>query len=360
MSKTVVLEEYAKRRSRRIGLVKKYGITALFLLPFITAFIVFFLIPLFYGIYISLTEFKFSSPGTATFNNFKWYRILFDNSFYVINKLGKPSYFLNYYNNFWNSFKNTLIFSVIIIPIAIILPLGMAIIINVKPPGFKLFRALVYLPSIIPLSTSAIIFKMIFDRQSNGGILANFFGLTSIEWFNHTTTLFGQQFDYSWVVIFCLCLWGGWGGNFLILSAGLQNVPKHLYEAAAIDGCSTWKRIMNITLPGIKPQLILCLFTTIIGYLGLYGQNFFLTSGGKGASTVPGGGSTATIMYYIQDLVDPNKTFNRENLQGLAAAASIVFALIVGAISGIQMYLTSEKKTGTKISEAYGKWQAIR
>ena len=184
--------------------------------------------------------------------------------------------------------------------------------------------------------------------------------MTSIEWFNHTTTLFGQQFDYSWVVIFCLCLWGGWGGNFLILSAGLQNVPKHLYEAAAIDGCSTWKRIMNITLPGIKPQLILCLFTTIIGYLGLYGQNFFLTSGGKGASTVPGGGSTATIMYYIQDLVDPNKTFNRENLQGLAAAASIVFALIVGAISGIQMYLTSEKKTGTKISEAYGKWQAIR
>lgn len=349
MSRTIVLEEYAKRRSRRIGLVKKYGITAIFLGVFLTAFIVFFLIPLVYGVYISLTNFKFSSPGTAKFNNFLWYEIIF----------GTTELFPNYHVNFWTSFRNTIIFSVLIIPIAILLPLGMAIIINVKPPGYKLFRALVYLPSIIPLSTAAIIFKLIFDKQNSGGILANFFGITSIEWFNYTAEIMGQTFDYSWIVIFFLCLWGGWGGNFLILSAGLQNVPKHLYEAAAIDGCSTWKRIMNITLPGIKPQLILCLFTTIIGYLGLYGQNFFLTSGGKGGSTIPGSGTTSTIMYYIQDLVDPTKG-NRESLSGLAAAASIIFAIIVGAISGIQMYLTSEKKTGTKISEAYNKWQAIK
>ena len=355
MEKTVVLEEYAKQRSRRIGAFKKYGVTGIFLLPYLAAFIVFFVLPLFYGIYISLTNFQYGKPGVEHFNDFEWFRMLFDSTFMP-----------GIYKSFWLAFVHTIMFSVIMVPIAIILPLFLAILINQKPAGYKLFRALIYMPSIVPLTAAGTIFTLLFMSKSQHGVLAEFFGI-DIMWFIDnwfSFSLFGQQIDivYAWIPIFFMCLWGGWGGNFIILSAGLQNVPKHLYEAADIDGCSSFRKILNVTIPGIKPQLVLCLFTTILGYLGLYGQNYVLSSGGPSIAAIasmPAGGKTSTLMYFIQDIVANNLQF-KSSLYGLGAAASLVFALFAGIISGIQMYITREKRTGTKISEAYNKWHAIK
>ena len=355
MEKTVVLEEYAKQRSRRIGAFKKYGVTGIFLLPYLAAFIVFFVFPLFYGIYISLTNFQYGKPGVEHFNDFAWFRMLFDSTFMP-----------GIYKSFWLAFAHTIMFSVIMVPIAIILPLFLAILINQKPAGYKLFRALIYMPSIVPLTAAGTIFTLLFMSKSQHGVLAEFFGI-DIMWFIDnwfSFSLFGQQIDivYAWIPIFFMCLWGGWGGNFIILSAGLQNVPKHLYEAADIDGCSSFRKILNVTIPGIKPQLVLCLFTTILGYLGLYGQNYVLSGGGPSIAAIasmPAGGKTSTLMYFIQDIVANNLQF-KYSLYGLGAAASLVFALFAGIISGIQMYITREKKTGTKISEAYNKWHAIK
>ena len=355
MEKTIALEDYAKHRSRRIGSLKKYGVTALFLLPYLAAFIVFFVLPLFYGIYISLTNFQYGKPGVETFNSFAWFRMIFDKTF-------MPGIF----NSFWLAFIHTILFSVIMVPIAILLPLSLAILINRKPPAFKLFRALIYMPSIVPLTAAGTIFTLLFMPKSQNGLLAEFFGI-DIMWFVDTWfsfNLFGQQIEivYAWIPIFFMCLWGGWGGNFIILSAGLQNVPRHLYEAADIDGCSSMRKILNVTIPGIKPQLVLCLFTTILGYLGLYGQNYVLSGGGPSIAAIasmPAGGQTSTLMYFIQDIVANNLQF-KSSLYGLGAAASLVFALFAGIISGIQMYLTRDRKTGTKITEAYNKWHEIR
>ena len=356
MEKTVVLEEYAKQRSKRIGILKKYGTTAIFLLPFLAAFIVFFVLPLFYGVYISLTNFQYGKPGIETFNSFHWYRMLFD-------KTVSPGIF----NSFWLAFVHTIMFSVIMVPIAVILPLALAILINQKPPAFKLFRALIYMPSIVPLTAAGTIFTLLFMSKSQNGLLAEFFGI-DINWFVDiwfSFELLGQEVTvaYGWVPIFFMCLWGGWGGNFIILSAGLQNVPRHLYEAADIDGCSWFRKVMNVTVPGIKPQLVLCLFTTILGYMGLYGQNYVLLNGGPSIAAIgsmPAGGQTSTLMYFIQGIVASNDTITKTKLYGLGAAACLVYALFVGIISGIQMYITREKKTGRKISEAYNKWHEIR
>lgn len=104
MSKVVALEEYAKQRARRIGFFKKYGITVLFLAPFLLAFIVFFVVPLFYGIYISLTNFQYGKPGVETFNSFSWYRMLFD-----------KNYLPGVYKTFWLAFIHTIIFAVIMV-----------------------------------------------------------------------------------------------------------------------------------------------------------------------------------------------------------------------------------------------------
>lgn len=359
MARTVVIEEYAKARSKRVGTAKRYAVLALFLVPFLAAFIVFFVVPLIYGIHISLTNFVFSTPGKEVANDFMWYKFLLGGNDKIA-VMGK-----NYRTAFWNSFANSIVFSIIMVPIAVLLPLGLAILVNTKPPGYKAFRSMIYLPSIVPLSAAGAIFAFFFANPPNG-LVSEWFG-SDVMWFDHiwfSFDLFGKTIDvpYAWIPIFLMCLWGGWGSNFLILSAGLQNIPANLFEAASIDGCSTWRKITNIIIPGIKPQLTLCLFTTIIGYLGLYGQNYVLSGGGpinSALSAFPGGNKTSTVIYFIQDIVSPNKGF-REKFYGLGAAASLIYALIVGLISGIQMYCTRDVKTGTKISEAYSKWQRIR
>ena len=357
MENTVILEEYAKSRSRRTGLLKKYGVTLLFLFPFITAFLMFFVYPLFYGIYISMTDFKYGIPGQESFNSFNWYKIILGIG--ASNKITE---------NFWNSFSNSLIFSIIMVPIAILVPLALAILVNKKPAGFKLFRTLIYLPSIVPLTASSAIFVMLFNPLPQHGLSAEVCNLlgtpVNFDWFIDVMfkfNFFGKEVEvvYAWIPIFLMCFWGGWGGNFIILSAGLENVPKSLYEASSIDGCSSFKKILHVTIPGIKGQLVLCLFTTIIGYLGLYGQNYVLTDANPNKTTLPGSGSTSTVMFFIQDIVANNLNL-RGSVYGLGAAASIVFAIFVGIISGIQMYITRDKKTGTKISERYAKWKLAK
>lgn len=357
MENTLVLEEYCKKKSRSKSLFRKYGVAILFLLPFLLAFIIFFLYPLFYGIYISMTNFTYGAPGKETFNNFKWYAKIFDPT-------STPALF----EAFWRSFLHTFIFAILMVPVAVITPLALAILVNVKPPLYKLFRALIYLPSIVPLTAAGTIFVLIFLPAQTNGLLATLFpGFGPTEWFldemlSFSINGFKVNIPYAWICIFVMCFWGGWGGNFIILSAGLQNVPKSLYEASSIDGCSKWKRITNVTLPGIKGQLVLCLFTTIIGYLGLYGQNYVLVGGGPYSGSyqsMPGGGETSTIIYFIQDIV-ANKPDFKTSLYGLGAAASIIFAIFVGICTGIQMYTTRTKKTGNKISEAYLKWSKIQ
>lgn len=363
MVRTVSLEEYSRVRSKQKGTVKRYAVLALFLAPFLLAFIVFFLFPLVYGVYISLTNFKFSAPDESVFHGLKWYKYLLGVAIPGDEKIQSLLML-----SFWRSFLHSIIFSIIMVPIAVLLPLGLAILVNIKPPAFKLFRSMIYLPSIVPLTAAGTIFTLLFMNADKSGVINTLFGTNILFfdgiWFDFEFLGTTHVVYYGWIPIFFMCLWGGWGGNFIILSAGLQNIPRNLYEAASIDGCSSWRQTLKITIPGIKPQLVLCLFTTIIGYLGLYGQNFVLTSGGPlntadQISSFPGGGYTSTVMYFIQDIVANNITF-KEQFYGLAAAASIIYAAIVGTISGIQMYITRDKKTGFKKAEAFDKWQRAK
>ena len=359
MNQTVRLEEYARKESRLKAFLTKYGMAALFLGVFLACFITFFVVPLFYGIHISLTNFKYDYPGREKWNNFRYYKMLFDPSF-------KPLI----YESFWRAFWHTIVFAILMVPMAILVPLILAIFINSKPPGYKVFRCLVYMPSIVPLTAAGSIFTLLFNAKVQHGLLAELFPNTigKIDFpvsYWPEFTLFGATVNVSWmwVVVYLMCFWGGWGGNFLILSAGLQNVPKPLYEAAGMDGCNGFKKALKVTIPNIKPQIVLCLFTTIIGYMGLYGQNYVLAHPLVAKySSQPGGVATSTLIYFIQSIVagDGNAAGDmKANYYGLAAAASVVFALIVGIMSGTQMYLTRDKKTGNSISRSYEKWNAI-
>lgn len=333
MKKLVTVEEYAFKRSEKTSFFRRYGIVLLFLGPYLFFFLLFTIYPLIYGIVMSLFRFSISDPTQNAWRGFRNYWTLLTNSNSIYNI------------NFWYSLKNTAMFALIIVPLAILLPLVMAILVNFQPKGYKFFRAIIYLPSILPVSSSGAIFIALF--ATNFGYVNQWIG-KNVNWLNSTPAL-------AWTVILLLCLWGGWGGNFVILSAGLKNVDKSLLEAASVDGCNNWKKILHVTFPAIKQQLILCIFTTIIGYFGLYGQVYVLTNAGPDIN-INGQNyqSTMTIMWYLQSLI----TGTQFNVYGMVSAMGILLGIFIGCITGLQLLLTRERKSGTKRAKDYERYIA--
>lgn len=304
----------------------------IFIAPHLLFFLVFCVYPLFYGIYMSLFRYSISNPEQTEWRGLQNYiKLLFDGT-------------SDYHNDFWYAMGNTTVFAIIIVPLSIIIPLFMAILINAKPKGYKLFRSLIYLPSVLPVSASGVIFIALFGHLF--GYINQWFG-TAINWLDSDPML-------AWFVILLLCLWGGWGGNFIILNAALKNVDKSLYEAAAVDGCTGIRRAFAVTLPAIKQQMVLCIFNTIIGYFGLYGQIYVLTNAGP--ITDVNNHSTMSVMWYLQSLI------SGDNYQvfGMVSAMGLLLGIIIGVITAIQLIVTRERKSGTKRQKEYAEYIAAK
>lgn len=323
------VSEYALNRSKRMDFFRRYSLALIFILPHLIFFLVFCVYPLFYGIWMSLWKYSIADPSKNEWRGLQnFITILFNSE----NK---------YHQDFWYAMSNTVKFVVIIVPLSIIIPLFIAICVNAKPKGYKLFRALIYLPSILPVSASGVIFTALFGFLF--GYINQWFGI-SVDWLNSDPKL-------AWFVILLLCLWGGWGGNFVIFNAGLKNVDTSLYEAAAIDGCTGIRRAMAVTFPAIKPQLVLCIFNTILGYFGLYGQVYVLTNAGPISGSVDH--STMTVMWYLQNLIN-NGNFA---VYGMVSAMGLILGLIIGVITAVQLIVTRERKSGNKHSKEFAAYQ---
>ncbi|MFA5235755.1 MAG: sugar ABC transporter permease [Bacilli bacterium] len=320
----MTLERYALNVERQKNKRQKLVLLGVFLLPYAIAFIMFFVYPLINGIYISFFKFDGQSLFPTKFVGFDNYVTLFTNRVML--------------KHFWGSFGNTILFSLVVVPLTILIPLGLALLINIKPPLYKTFRSALYIPTIFPLTATGLILLRMFDRQS--GFINAFFAL-DVDWFG--------QVNLAWLMVLIFCVWGGIGGNLIIFSAGLQNVDKTLYEAAKVDGCSPLRRFFQVTLPGIKPQLILCIFTTMVGYMNLYGQNLILTS------NTPDQNAVKTAVFIIQEqLLGSSKLF------GLAAAMGIMLGIYVMIITSIQLILSRDKKGGHRYENAYVAYEQSR
>lgn len=325
MQKLVEIKQYAQTRERRKSLARKSLSVGTFLGPYTVTFAMFFVFPLVFGIIMAFGKFtpmSFLPEQGGTLENFA---VLFGD-----NSIAK---------DFWEAVWTTIKFCACIVPLSMLIPLGLALLTNLKPPGYKLFRAMIYVPGIFPLTATGLILMRMFDAHY--GWVNSVFGL-SIDWFGSVVA--------CWFMIAFLCIWCGIGGNFIIMSAGLENVDKTLYEAAKIDGCNGWKRFLHVTLPGIKPQLFLTLFTTIIGYMNIYGQIFIL------GSNNPDLNSMKSAVYRIQDLL----AGSNPRVFGYAAAMGICLGLIIIVIAVVQLIVTKERKGGTKYAEDFRQWKANR
>lgn len=308
---------------------KKYVTVGLFLLPYIVLFSLFFIYPLFFGIYISFFRYNVFEPAQSTFVGFDNYKLALSGLM-----VGNTEITL-YKNMFWGALKNTLLFVGVSVPLLIIIPIFIAILIDIQPRFYKFFRVIFFLPTILSISAVGIIFKWQFDTQYGfvNGIL-RLFGGGEIAWLNSQ--------PYAWIAITATTVWWTIGTNTVIIGAGLKEIDKQMYEAAEIDGASYPRIIWSVALPAIRNQIFIIMFTTIIASFNIYGQPDILTGGGPAAvGNVPSGtpGTSTVVMMVIRGLLSG---VNRQ--PGLASAMSLVFGVFILVVSLMQTLYSKYKE----------------
>lgn len=223
----IQLSTEIKREKRKAG-VKRYSLALGFIIPFVIFFVLFTLVPLLMGIGLSFFRYNPNNPSAMEFVGFSNYREIFGASSEAIA--------ITFVKPFWESLSKTTLFCLVIVSLLIIIPMFFAYLINFHPLGYKIFRAIIYLPSIVSITIAGMMFTAIFDETSTG-LLNNLFG-THIQFLTDT--------KWRRIIIVLLSIWWQTGTNFVIFSAALRDAPKSLYEACNVDGGGKLKVLFTL------------------------------------------------------------------------------------------------------------------
>ena len=219
---------------------------------------------------------------------------------------------------FWISLWNTLLYCAMLLPLAVIPALGMSLILNSSLPGMTFFRALYFLPSVAAVVGTALIWRWLYT-PTTGFIsyslerVASFFGRLDpdLQWLSDPSLVL--------VSVVILAAWQVVGYNTVLFLAGLQGIPRSLYEAAQIDGANPWQRFRNVTLPLLGPTTFFVLVTTMVTGLQAFNEPYALFP----SRPIPEGATT--LVYYLYTV-----GFNQFEFGYASALAWVLFLLIFG------------------------------
>jgi multiple sugar transport system permease protein len=221
---------------------------------------------------------------------------------------------------FWKALGNTLYFVALGVPLSIGLSLAAALLVNSRLARFRsVFRTIYFAPVVTTLVAVAVVWRYIFHTRYgflNYGLGA--LGVDPVDWMG----------DPRWAMpaIVILAVWKNFGYNMIILLAALQNIPEDLYEAARIDGASSWQVFRHITLPGLGPVLLLVSILTMTGYFQLFAEPYVMTEGGPLQSTL-------SVLYFMYE-----EGFKWWSLGRASAVAFLLFVLMF-AVTLVQLRL---------------------
>ena len=227
----------------------------LFISPWLAGFLVLSLYPLVMSVFYSFTEFNVvRSPQWTGLAN---YRELFFHD---------PL--------FWKSVYNTLYFTALAVPLSLAASIGIAMLLNMRIPAMSVFRTIFFLPSIVPLVASSVLWMWILNPESGliNATLHQWFGIEGPGW------IADEQWAKPSLVL--MSLWGI-GGAIVIFLAGLADIPQTLYEVAELDGAGPWSRFRHVTLPMLTPTILFNLVMGLIASFQYFTQVYVMT-GGKG------------------------------------------------------------------------------
>ena len=213
--------------------------------------------------------------------------------------------------DFWPALRNSIVFTVLYVPLNLMVSLGLALLLGPRMRGRAIFRVLFFIPVVTPMVANALVWKLVLQPQ---GLLN---GLTT-EWLGVTMPNFLVDKNWAMLSIVVMSVWAGMGYNMLVLTAALEQLPTAVVEAARIDGAGGFLMLRKVVLPLISPALFFAAVMTIIGSLQVFAQPQLLTGGGPGTSTLP-------LVMFIYET-----GFQFQDLGLAAAAAWLLFVLIIG------------------------------
>ncbi len=255
--------------------------------------------PMIQAFILSLNKGKGNNISFAGLYNYK--RMLIDPTFRVV-------------------LKNTFLYLIVQVPIMLLLAILLAVLLNRKNLKFKgFFRTIIFLPCATSLVSYAIVFRALFAGNGFINLVLMKMGLIAenIDWLGTPST--------ARMVIILALIWRWTGYNMIFFLSGLQNISPTLYEAAKIDGANSWKAFWKITVPLLKPMILLTAIMSTNGTLQLFDESVNLTNGGPGITTM-------TISHYIYKFINggvPNFTY--------ASAISYVIFILVAILAFIQL-----------------------
>ncbi|RRC94592.1 sugar ABC transporter permease [Schaalia canis] len=226
---------------------------------------------------------------------------------------------------FLKSLVNTFIFAAVIVPVQAGFGLFLAILVNQKLRGITWFRVIFFIPVVTSIVVVSILWKFLYRQE---GLINSMLDTLTFGYWNGPNWL--NDPSTALPAIIFMSIWQAVGFHMLIWLSGLQTIPEELYEAAKMDGATTWQQFVNVTWPGLKTTRVFVLIQITIAALGLFVQPDVMTQGGPV-------NATSTLVYHAV------RKGYRELETGYGATISLIFFILVLIIALIQHYLTREK-----------------
>jgi len=283
----------------------------LFILPHLLFFAAFLAWPFFFGAYTSLFQFDFLRPENRPFVGLDNYTRLFDPA--AIQAA-----------NFWRSMRATVTFMIVSVPPLVIFAVFLAVLLNNRFGGRNFFRMVFFAPYTLSVTAAAVIWWWLFQNQGLVNQALRALGLGGEQWLS--------SMPEAWIAITIATVWWTIGFNTVIILAALQEIPASLYEAAAIDGASPARRFWHITLPMLRPVLVLVITITLLASANLFGQPYIMTAGGPTQQT-----ETVIFQIYNEGI--------RRGQMGSAAAMSIIVAGILLVLTALNFKFFGKSET---------------
>lgn len=267
----------------------------LFISPWLVGFFVFLAYPIYYTVRISFT--KYTGFGTPQWIGLDNYRTLLHD------------------NVFWTAVYNTAYYTALAVPVGVVVAMVLALVMNQPLPEVGIFRVVIYIPSVIPLFTLAFVFQVLMNpTQGIFNRVLIFFGLPNINWFGDPR--------YAKIALVILAQYGA-GQAAIVFLAALKGIPYTLYEAASLDGATSWRRFWNITLPLMTPVILYDLILGLSYGLQIFTQVYILSGN-------PAGGPANSTMVYVLYLYNNAFTYAK---MGLASAMAWILFVVTMVLS---------------------------
>ncbi len=260
----------------------------IFLAPALILLGIFLLWPIAYLFYLSFTAGSFTSTGTSWVGFRNYLRLLLN-------------------PDFWQVLANTAYFTIATVIPSLIIPLGLAVLLNRALALRGLLRSAYFLPSITSLVAAGLGFRWLFQTEGPVNALLSLIGISPTPWLGSTT--------WAMPILILLSIWKQLGFSMVVFLAGLQTIPTSRYEAAELDGANAWQQFWYITLPGLRPTVVFAIVTTVIFTLRSFEQVYVVTGGGPL-------NSTNILVYYIYQ-----EAFAQFDFGYAAAAATVLLAV---------------------------------